>query len=911
MTTDTALVVRAWDEWLARATGLEAAAVVGRPLSDVVPDLESRGLLQRFRDVAATGAVQVLAPALHRFLIACPPRTASAHFTRMQQRVTIGPLRDGSGIAGVMVAIEDVTARLEAERALAEALTSEDPDVRRQAEEAIASAERIDGPGAFEPALRDGNWRVRRAAVSGLAQASDYAFILSLVESLRRDHGNFNLLSSALRLLAVTNVDVTAPLAALLQEDDPNLRIQAALALGDQHDPAAIAALGRALRDPEVNVRFQAIESLGRLRAEAVVDDLLAIVESRDFFLAFAALDALAAINEPRVAPELVPLLEDDLLRVAVADALGELGDDRVVRPLIESLNRSARTVVPICTALVRIYDRFERNYHDGLRISDLVRDGVSSAGRGHVLNAVPQASDEHLAALVRMLGWFDGAEAVRTLTHLLGQPDVRNDVIEALVRQGDSVVGLVLEQLEADDEETRHAAIEALGRLGSHRATAALTALLDGDSHLLVAVAGALARIGDRAAFAPLLSLLGHADASVRQSAIGALNSMGHPDLPARIADLLDDPNALVRESAVRIAGYFGYPETLDRLLARAADGDEQVRRAALEHLPFVEDARVLPTLVSAIERGTAGSRAAAARALGRVDEGGAREALARGLRDEDDWVRYFAVRALAEQRDEAAFDALTILAERDAAPHVRIAAIDALGALKDARALPSMKRLCAEETPDIAAAALKALGRIAAAEGMAELQQAVRSEAPVRRHAAITGLAAHGSNEAVAALEWTAGTDPDHAVASAAIDALARIAAGAAAGAASAVDALAAMLSDHARRDEASAGIAQLPPTRIDDVARGLRHPHPEVRRGIVDALGRFQRPESTRLVVDALADSASAVRETAIATLARLGARGIESVFAQLAAEDPSKAVRRAAATALALSRGTAKD
>jgi HEAT repeat protein len=81
--------------------------------------------------------------------------------------------------------------------------------------------------------------------------------------------------------------------------------------------------------------------------------------------------------------------------------------------------------------------------------------------------------------------------------------------------------------------------------------------------------------------------------------------------------------------------------------------------------------------------------------------------------------------------------------------------------------------------------------------------------------------------------------------------------------------------------------------------------------VRRGIVDALGRFQRPESTGLVADALGDSASAVRETAIATLARLGARGMEGAFAELATQDPSKAVRRAAATALALTRGTAQD
>ena len=42
-TTDTALVVTSWDASLAAMTGLAGAAVVGRPLAEVIPDLESRG----------------------------------------------------------------------------------------------------------------------------------------------------------------------------------------------------------------------------------------------------------------------------------------------------------------------------------------------------------------------------------------------------------------------------------------------------------------------------------------------------------------------------------------------------------------------------------------------------------------------------------------------------------------------------------------------------------------------------------------------------------------------------------------------------------------------------------------------------------------------------------------------------
>ena len=160
----------------------------------------------------------------------------------------------------------------------------------------------VDEPSAFHPALTADNWRVRQAAVRGLAPAADQRFMASLVSSLRDEHRNFSLLSSALKLLSVTDVNVTGPLTELLEDPDPDLRIQAALALGDQHDPTAVAPLLRALADPDANVRFQVVESLGRLRAEAAADALVSIVESEDFFLAFAALDALAAILVPSIA---------------------------------------------------------------------------------------------------------------------------------------------------------------------------------------------------------------------------------------------------------------------------------------------------------------------------------------------------------------------------------------------------------------------------------------------------------------------------------------------------------------------------------------------------------------------------------------------------------------------------------
>ena len=56
-TTDTSLAITSWNQWFERATGWSAAAVVGRPLFDVFPDIVARGL-DRYYTAALRGEVR-------------------------------------------------------------------------------------------------------------------------------------------------------------------------------------------------------------------------------------------------------------------------------------------------------------------------------------------------------------------------------------------------------------------------------------------------------------------------------------------------------------------------------------------------------------------------------------------------------------------------------------------------------------------------------------------------------------------------------------------------------------------------------------------------------------------------------------------------------------------------------------
>src|SRR5688572_25255559 len=107
-TTDAGLIIRVWDATLARLTGISEESASGQALTALLPDLEERRLLKRFQRSLNQGVVEMLAPAFHHYLIPCAPVSPAKHFDKMQQLVTIAPLRDDRSIAGLIVTVEDV-----------------------------------------------------------------------------------------------------------------------------------------------------------------------------------------------------------------------------------------------------------------------------------------------------------------------------------------------------------------------------------------------------------------------------------------------------------------------------------------------------------------------------------------------------------------------------------------------------------------------------------------------------------------------------------------------------------------------------------------------------------------------------------------------------------------------------------
>jgi len=114
--TDTELVVQGWNTWLEQHTRMTQSQVIGKPLFELFPDLQQRGLNLLYEDVLG-GQVRLLSQRLHHYLIRMPAISEEG-FDEMLQTAHIAPLIKDSTIVGTITIINDVTERAAREREL-------------------------------------------------------------------------------------------------------------------------------------------------------------------------------------------------------------------------------------------------------------------------------------------------------------------------------------------------------------------------------------------------------------------------------------------------------------------------------------------------------------------------------------------------------------------------------------------------------------------------------------------------------------------------------------------------------------------------------------------------------------------------------------------------------------------------
>lgn len=248
--------------------------------------------------------------------------------------------------------VDHAAARERAMECLRRAVQYEqNPALRVAAIEAFASSGVEDGRPWIRAALLDEHPAVRFAACLAIGTLKD-ATAEAGVRELTRDPDASVQVAALFALHRLGDASGTGRLAGFLLEDkDPLVRRNAALALGRLDEPGAIKVLARAMKDKDQLVLDHALEAMARLGNDEARQQLVCMANAGVGADEVFALRALGETRDRRyedlyrmkLAAEESPHVE---IRVAAARALGQLGHFDGYRLAVESLRFSKARVV-------------------------------------------------------------------------------------------------------------------------------------------------------------------------------------------------------------------------------------------------------------------------------------------------------------------------------------------------------------------------------------------------------------------------------------------------------------------------------------------------------------------------------------------------------------------------------------
>jgi twitching motility protein PilT len=400
-----------------------------------------------------------------------------------------------------------------------------------------------------------------------------------------------------------------------------------------------------------------------------------------------------------------------------------------------------------------------------GKTVFDLLSEMVQEpgfAGRSEAIDVVLAIAPQHAATLLRsVLSTGAPAEKLRAIGHLC-EPRVSardpagtlkvlaaalGDAHEAVAVQAVGAFALlaaeedyftnVVPLLDSPSLNVVKAGVEGLRRFSSARAIAALTGKLrSGPNVIRFAAIDALEAIGTQQVLSPLVEALGHAQLPVRTRAAESLSRLslaGKLELARAILWLLRSRDVNVRRMAVEVVQSVRDPEgeLWPKLLGYLRDEDWWVRERVMDALADMAGEKLVRHVAAFLQDPSDLIRRFGVDALLRLR---AKESLGALLRvagaDPDWWVRERAIEAVAAIKDARAVPHLVDVMLRH--PHLQLSCLEALAEIGSKEAAGHVASLLASEDSDVHPAALRCLKALNDPEQTAAVQPLVRDPRP-----------------------------------------------------------------------------------------------------------------------------------------------------------------------------------
>jgi len=541
------------------------------------------------------------------------------------------------------------------------ALQSADEEIRRSALYSLREVPCRDAEAILFAAMGDESWRVRKEAVECYVCLNPDLNSVEQLLNLLRNEDNAGLRNSAAEAVIRLGSASASPLINMVQDEDADVRKFVIDVMGAIGDQVFVPALLRALNDPEVNVASAAAEQLGALGDAGTAESLMSSILERDEVLfRFSALGALGTLAIPAPAPvpeALIKLADQDILRKAVFECLGNISDESSLRLLLNGFSchqKNSRTAA--VKALYKIYGR------SSVASQAMIREALQSLKESEIITGLLELFDNRDEALTEALIWT------------------------SVVTRDSRFIPLLIDAYA--DERTSTAALSALKSFG-------------------------------REALHEIIPRYSSLDENGRSGLCILIAECGYSGFDDIIRGALHDPSALVRKAAAATVGKLGLITLIPDLIALIDDSEAHVYAAAaasLQSLVIVDRSAILAEVSHFCSSKESHHRKVAALLLASLGE---HDRLLLLIKDEDPQVRKAAVSAIGTNRVETS-GSMLVLALTDEDPDVRIAVADALGNLQDTSALDALEHALNDQDVWAQSAVLKAIARIEPARAL-----------------------------------------------------------------------------------------------------------------------------------------------------------------------------------------------
>jgi len=510
--------------------------------------------------------------------------------------------------------------------------------------------------------LADEFWSVRKTAADIIKSFGDLAVpaLSGALNSYNQDvqHWSLQILGE------IGQKGLPAILRAMKSTND-EIRFFACTALGNSKIPQGVTVLLRALGDDRWRVRKAASDALVKY-GEAVIAPLqqvLKITEDED--ISFWAIKTLGKLG-PKAQRFLLEALRngDKRTRYVIAAALGESGDKRVIRVLIESLADPDWTIRKSATmALAEIGDNAVEMMLEYLRgPNEDIRDGCLRAlvktgnnGLQKLFDEIIRMDDNHRFLIRRSIVKI-GSRVVEPLMRLfkLKNPEILAFSASALGEIGNPrAVPVLVSGLSHEDWNVRRSSAYALTEIGERGVDKIAEALKDGNDDVRYWVTRILESIGEPGV--PfLVKALKDANREIRFFAAKALGTSFDTTVARSLINSLNDEIWSVRKAAAdsicRLENL-----NIDDVLRHIASDNENIRYWVSQIIARVGE-RFLPRIIEAMRKGDAELRLYACQAAGMFSSSDLIDPLIGALRDDSEWVRTYAAISLGRTGDPRA---------------------------------------------------------------------------------------------------------------------------------------------------------------------------------------------------------------------------------------------------------------